>query len=94
MVVETITDLEVVKIADKTTVSAGEVITYTIDVYNHGPSYAHNVVMKDLLPPNTTVQNVVTSTGSWLLPQWYIGTMADGAHETITIIIGESKSSK
>ena len=87
VVVETITDLQVVKTADQTQVSAGEVITYTIDVYNHGPSYAHNVVMKDLLPPNTTVQNVVTSTGSWLLPQWYIGTMADGAHEIMTITL-------
>ncbi|HNY63124.1 MAG TPA: HYR domain-containing protein [Bacteroidales bacterium] len=87
VVVETITDLQVVKTADQTQVSAGEVITYTIDVYNHGPSYAHNVVMKDILPPNTTVQNVVTSTGSWLSPQWYIGTMADGAHETMTITL-------
>lgn len=41
-------------IAEGTTLKSGDIITYTITVYNDGKSIAYNVVISDDIPQNTT----------------------------------------
>ena len=45
---------EITKTASDFTPIAGEDLIYTIDVYNHGPSLATNVVVTDTLPAGVT----------------------------------------
>lgn len=49
-------DLAMTKVADRDTVNAGEVITYTLGVVNNGPSTAHGVTITDQIPAGTDVQ--------------------------------------
>ena len=57
-------DLAVEKVADRTVVTAGETVYYTITVINRGPSLADRVDVKDLLPPNVTLESLWTSQGA------------------------------
>jgi len=50
-------DLAITKSADKLEVSAGQQLTYTIDVVNNGPTDAVNVVVTDTLPQGVTYVN-------------------------------------
>ena len=47
-------DVEITKHADRTTANGGDVVTWTIDVTNHGLSPAQNVVVTDDLPDHST----------------------------------------
>ncbi|MCP4569200.1 MAG: DUF11 domain-containing protein, partial [FCB group bacterium] len=47
-------DLEITKSDDPNSVEAGETLTYTLTVYNHGSSPARQVVVTDTLPPEVT----------------------------------------
>lgn len=48
--VETAADLVISKTADKSPVPAGEVLTYTVNVVNNGPSSAANTRITDIVP--------------------------------------------
>ncbi len=52
--VSPVADLEILKAATPT-VNAGERITYTLTVFNYGPSDAAGLRMVDTLPPNVTI---------------------------------------
>jgi uncharacterized repeat protein (TIGR01451 family)/fimbrial isopeptide formation D2 family protein len=56
-------DLEVIKIADATSVSGGGEVTFTLRIINHGPSPVRNVQLLDLLPGGLTPVRVQTSQG-------------------------------
>mgnify|MGYP000325785094 CR=1 FL=1 len=60
------------------TVTAGELITYTLTLTNAGPSAAQNVQLTDTLPGSVTFSSAVTPTG------WTCTTPAAGAGGTIT----------
>ncbi len=47
-------DLSLAKTADPTTAVPGELVTYTLEVTNNGPTIATDVSVSDPLPPNTT----------------------------------------
>jgi uncharacterized repeat protein (TIGR01451 family) len=90
-------DLSITKTSTPNPVTAGTNLTYTVTVKNNGPSSATNVVMKDILPAQTTVVSAVptvgvcagtTITGDPLQPlTCTLGTMANGATVTITIVV-------
>ena len=84
-------DLQVIKSDDPDPVTAGDTLTYTVVVTNHGPSPASNVVMTDQLPPGVTFTSVDTSQGTAAhedgLVTAELGDMALGDTATITIIV-------
>jgi uncharacterized repeat protein (TIGR01451 family) len=57
-------DLQVVKTDDPDPVTAGDTLTYTLVVTNHGPSPAAGVVLTDPLPAGVTFQSVSTTQGT------------------------------
>ena len=79
-------DLAVVKSGDPDTVVAGEVLTYTVTVMNHGPSAAAGVVVTDTIPVSTTAQQAIPSQGSFdeVSGVWIVGDLA--LNESATLI--------
>ncbi len=83
--VETVADLSITKDVNTALISAGELLTYTLTVQNHGPSAAANVQASDLLPSAVTF---VTTTLSHSGPNplvWDLGILNAG--ETITWLL-------
>jgi uncharacterized repeat protein (TIGR01451 family) len=66
-------NVEAIKIASAETARPGDLITYTIVVYNNDPTEAVDVLMVDLIPGHTeyvthTIANRIETTGTVLLP--------------------------
>lgn len=86
-------DLAITKTASSETVFLGEVLTYTILVTNDGPSDATSVTVTDSLSPNVTLVSIVASQGTGCTPMGNsqylcsLGTLANGAVATITILV-------
>jgi len=59
--VDAATDLSVALAATPDPVTAGQTLTYTLDVANAGPSDATNVVATVLVPPDVTVSTIPTA---------------------------------
>ena len=53
-------DLEIDKSGAPDPVKAGEMLTYTLNLSNLGPSIAENVVITDSLPSNVTFDSVIS----------------------------------
>jgi uncharacterized repeat protein (TIGR01451 family) len=79
-------------------VTVGENLTYTIAVTNTGAESAHNVVLTDPLPTNTTFRSVQVTTGSGTCTELAVGaktgtitcnlgTINPGVAETIQIVV-------
>ncbi|ACA44387.1 DUF11 domain-containing protein [Clostridium botulinum] len=83
-----VADVSVVKTASPNPVMAGELLTYTINVTNFGPSSAENVVLTDVISPEITGAEFSTNGGETFSP-WpgslNIGTLP--ASKTRTILI-------
>ncbi|HMQ96940.1 MAG TPA: DUF11 domain-containing protein [Candidatus Nanoperiomorbaceae bacterium] len=81
-----IIDLELEKSVDNDEVSAGEEITFTIEVTNNGPSTATGVVVSDELPSGYTY---VSSNGNYnaATGEWNIGTLAAGQSVSLNITV-------
>ncbi len=83
-----VADVSVVKTASPNPVMAGELLTYTINVTNFGPSSAENVVLTDVISPEITGAEFSTNGGGTFSP-WpgslNIGTLP--ANKTRTILI-------
>ncbi|MCX7423126.1 MAG: hypothetical protein NT013_26815 [Planctomycetia bacterium] len=90
-VVITRTDLEIVKTDDVDPVTAGNLLTYTMVVTNHGPSDATGVSVSDPLPASvtfvsaTTTQGTVSATNGTLTGT--LGSLANNATATITVTV-------
>jgi uncharacterized repeat protein (TIGR01451 family) len=78
-------DLEITKIASVEAVRFGETVTYSIEVTNHGPIEAKNVLVTDDLPAGVSV--------NWTSPDGLCG-VADGvvSCDAGEITVGETKT--
>ena len=57
--------LTITKVADATTVSAGDSVGYTITVHNNGPGNAYGVKLSDTLPTNTGTWSFDNPSAGW-----------------------------
>ena len=82
-------DVQLEKKDDSGVSTAGGLITYTLRVYNAGPSPAANVVVTDPLPAGVTyVAAQPTPTGgSPAAPAWSLGAMPPGALAFVTLVV-------
>ncbi len=80
------TDVQTVKTVDVSSPAIGGTVVFTITVKNNGPIDARNVKAVDTVPAGYTVTGVVPSgLTTWSAPNWTIGTLANGASETLKI---------
>jgi uncharacterized repeat protein (TIGR01451 family)/fimbrial isopeptide formation D2 family protein len=89
--IETASDLALDKRAP-VTANAGELITYTLVVTNNGPSHAHGVDIKDMLPPGLTYVGGSVSQGACTSGICQVGEMAFG--QVVTMVITASVGSE
>jgi uncharacterized repeat protein (TIGR01451 family) len=82
-------DLGIEKAGDPKTVAAGERLTYTLRVTNHGPSDATGVVVTDTLPVGVVLERtdppVDREDGRVL--EWDLERLADGTSETFVVVV-------
>ena len=84
-----ITDLHVIKEINDTrsTINVLDEIKFTITVFNYGPSNATGVYVREALDSHLDLISYETSDGSiYHGDTWDIGTLANGANVTLTII--------
>jgi uncharacterized repeat protein (TIGR01451 family) len=82
-------DLMVSQSANKTSVRAGDLLTYTVRVRNLGPETAPNAVLTNVLSSGVTFVSATHAKGTHTAPPtgetgtvtWYLGDMADQANE-------------
>ncbi|WP_347049271.1 Ig-like domain-containing protein [Flavobacterium olei] len=79
------TNLSVTKSVDKSTPNVGDTVKFTITASNSGPSAATGVVVTDSLPSGYTFVSATPSAGTWLAPDWTVGSLANGVSETLII---------
>ncbi|MBN9295973.1 MAG: tandem-95 repeat protein [Filimonas sp.] len=79
-------DLSVSKTADNSAPPAGSNITFTIVATNNGPSTATNVTVTDALPAGYSLVSATATQGSYAGSTWTIGSLANGATTTLTIV--------
>lgn len=80
-------DLEISKTASKDIVEPEETFTYSITVKNNGPDAATNVNVEDILPSSLNFIEANPSVGTWIAPNWSVGTIANGASKTLIITV-------
>lgn len=91
-------DLSITKTAPAVVV-AGNTLTYTIEAANNGPSCAQDVMISDVLPPNTVLVSATPSAGGVLDPSsppvgsngtvkvTWAGLTSPGVKRSLTIVI-------
>ncbi len=84
-------DLQIAKTANPTSAVAGSQLTYTLSVTNNGPEDATGVIASDPLPAGVTFVSTTASQGTSTNAAGTItanlGTLANGASATVTIIV-------
>jgi LruC domain-containing protein/uncharacterized repeat protein (TIGR01451 family) len=81
-----ISDLAITKTVSNQTPYTGSNVTFTITATNNGPSNATGVSVLDALPAGYTLVSGNPSTGTWLSPNWTIGSLTNGASASLTIV--------
>ena len=89
-----VADLEITKNISKASPEAKDNITYTITVFNHGPSTAVNVTVFDNLSFKLIYLNSSASVGFYnnTTGLWFIGNLTPGGNETLNITVNVNRS--
>lgn len=96
--ITTKTDVSVIKNVSKTDASIDDIVIWTITVTNHGPEFAENVLVSEVLPSGLKLINFKASVGSYSKGVWNVGTLDNGTSETlelttkVTILNGKIKN--
>jgi uncharacterized repeat protein (TIGR01451 family) len=80
-------DLVIAKTVSNPTPNVGDAITYTVSLFNDGPSAATNVTVDDLLPAQVAFVSAIPSQGTYNPGTgiWNVGTVIPGTPQTLTI---------
>uniref|UniRef100_UPI0009E2A9E7 PKD-like domain-containing protein n=1 Tax=Tenacibaculum mesophilum TaxID=104268 RepID=UPI0009E2A9E7 len=78
-------DLQVTKTDNVDPIDAGSNLTFTITATSSSVDPITNVVLTDVIPTEFDIVNVTTETGTWIAPNWTIGTMNPGDSFDIVI---------
>ncbi|MDX9988156.1 SdrD B-like domain-containing protein [Thiothrix unzii] len=83
------TDLEVTKTANLSSVKSGDTVIYTVKVKNNGPDTATGVEVTDQLPAGVTYVSHNADQGAYTSGTgiWTVGTLANGTTATLTITV-------
>ncbi|MCA9265565.1 MAG: DUF11 domain-containing protein [Planctomycetales bacterium] len=89
-------NLSVVKGVSNSMPLFGSDVTFSMTVTNQGPSAATNVTYSDVLPAGLTFVSANATAGSYSSStgQWTIGSMANSASETLTVVATVNTTSK
>ena len=79
-------DLAVTKTVSDATPALNSNVTYLVTVTNNGPDAAQSVVLADALPAGLTLVSATPSVGSYSAGVWTVGTVANGAAPTLSIV--------
>ncbi|MDO6496478.1 Ig-like domain-containing protein, partial [Cellulophaga sp. 3_MG-2023] len=79
-------DIFINKTADKSTISEGETVTFTITVESLGLDDTNNLVITDALPAGLSLVSATPTKGSWSDPEWSVGNMVKGEKQSLVIV--------
>jgi uncharacterized repeat protein (TIGR01451 family)/fimbrial isopeptide formation D2 family protein len=82
-------DIGVAKtVSGSTTPNVGDNVTYLLTVTNNGPDGATSLIVRDLIPAGLSFVSAAPSQGSYTAGtgNWSIGTLANGANVTMTLV--------
>ncbi|MBU2945544.1 Ig-like domain-containing protein [Zobellia uliginosa] len=79
-------DIFISKSSDKTTISEGETVTFTITVESLGLDDTTGLVITDELPTGLTLISATPSKGNWSAPNWNVGDMVKGEKQSLVIV--------
>ena len=87
-------DLAINKTVNDNTPNNGDIITFTITVFNAGPNDAVNVLVSDLLPAGLNFVSANPSVGTYnsTTGVWTVGNLLQGANAIITIVANVTQS--
>ncbi|MDI6050572.1 hypothetical protein QLS31_12090, partial [Flavobacterium sp. XS2P24] len=87
-VVATQSNVSIAKTVDNAMPNVGDTVTFTLTASNAGPSAASGVAVNDLLPSGYTYVSSTTATGTYTSGTgvWAIGSLANGASATLSIV--------
>ncbi|MCL2115851.1 MAG: hypothetical protein FWH29_06490, partial [Methanobrevibacter sp.] len=80
-------NLTIVKSSNTTTAGYGDLVTYTINLTNHGPNTATGVLIYDQLDYRLILQNATATIGTYTNNVWNIPSIAAGGSAILTIIV-------
>ncbi len=80
-------DLKLTMISDKSTVSSGTTVAYTLTLTNVGPSSTNAVTVKDILPVGLNYSSYSSTLGAYsnVSGIWNVGTLVSGQVVTLTL---------
>ncbi len=78
-------ELVITKTVDQQSVEEGDVVTFTITVESLGIDNVTNLNLEDSLPTGLTLVDGAPSKGTWISPNWAVGTMSAGEIQSILI---------
>lgn len=81
-----ISDVAVTKTVSNSTPDEGTDVTFTITAMNNSGDSASNVRVVDALPAGLTFVSASPSLGSWAGTTWTVGTLANGASATLSLV--------
>lgn len=78
-------DIAVTKTVSNSVPNPGDTVTYVVTVTNNGPDTATGISVNDTLPAEVSLDTAGATQGSYIAPNWTVGSLVSGASATLTI---------